>query len=421
MSAAQTVTATFALQSFSLTVSKTGAGTGTVTSAPAGIACGTTCSATFASGTAVTLTATPAAGSTFTGWSGSCAGTGTCSVTMSAAQAVTASFTSVTGVSGITPSTIDLASPPATFTITGSGFANLGFGLPVVNFMSGTTLVAQARATALAGNTTLTVPFPTPATSLTPNLPGLSRGTVQAQVWQQTSATPAFSLLGSATLTVADSRGVTGISPSTIDLASPPPTFTITGNGFANLGFGLPVVNFMGGTTLVAQARATALAGSTTLTVPFPTQATSLTPNLPGLSAGTVQAQVWQQTSATPTFSLLGSATLTVTGSGGFTDNPLVAGSTVEKAVHISEVRTAVNAARTRNGLAASAWTDPTITAGSTTIRAVYIVELRTALNQVYTKLGRTLPTYTDPTLTAGMMCKAAHIQELRNAVSSLP
>jgi len=42
-------------------------------------------------------------------------------------------------------------------------------------------------------------------------------------------------------------------------------------------------------------------------------------------------------------------------------------------------------------------------------------------LNQVYTKLGRTLPTYTDPTLTAGMMSKAAHIQELRNAVSSLP
>jgi len=215
--------------------------------------------------------------------------------------------------------------------------------------------------------------------------------------------------------------GVSGITPSTIDLASPPATFTITGSGFANLGFGLPVVNFMRGTTLIAQARATALSGSTTLTVPFPTQATAITPNMPGLSAGLVQAQVWQQTSSTPTFSLIGSATLTVTVSSGFTDNPLVAGSTVEKAGHISELRTAVNDARTRNGLAASAWTDPTITAGSTTIRAVYIVELRTALNQVYTKLGKTLPTYTDPTLTAGMMSKAAHIQELRNAVSSLP
>ena len=43
-----------------LTVTKAGAGTGTVTSAPAGITCGATCAAAFASGTPVTLTATPA-------------------------------------------------------------------------------------------------------------------------------------------------------------------------------------------------------------------------------------------------------------------------------------------------------------------------------------------------------------------------
>src|SRR2546422_2400085 len=162
------------------------------------------------------------------------------------------------GVSGITPSSIDLATPPASFTITGNGFANLGFGLPMVNFMRGTTLLAQARATALTGGTTLTVPFPTPATSITPNLPGLSAGPVQAQVWQQTGSAPTFSLIGSAALTVTDTR-VSGITPSSIDLATPPASFTITGNGFANLGFGLPVVNFMRGTTLLAQARATAL------------------------------------------------------------------------------------------------------------------------------------------------------------------
>ena len=80
---------------YTLTVSKTGTGgTGTVTSSnPTGITCGTTCSAAFASGTAVTLTATPAAGSEFAGWSGGgCSGTGTCTVTMSSAQAVTATF-----------------------------------------------------------------------------------------------------------------------------------------------------------------------------------------------------------------------------------------------------------------------------------------------------------------------------------------
>ena len=76
-----------------LTVNRTGTGTGTVASTPAGIACGTACSATYASGTAVTLTAAPAAGSTFTGWSGACVGSGACIVTMTAAnQTVTAGF-----------------------------------------------------------------------------------------------------------------------------------------------------------------------------------------------------------------------------------------------------------------------------------------------------------------------------------------
>jgi hypothetical protein len=63
----------------------------------------------------------------------------------------------------------------------------------------------------------------------------------------------------------------------------------------------------MRGSTLLAQARATRLTSVTTLTVPFPTQATALTPNLPGLSAGPVQAQVWQQT-GTSSFSPFGSA-----------------------------------------------------------------------------------------------------------------
>ncbi len=92
MSAAQSVTATFTLQTFNLTLTKAGAGSGTVTSSPAGVNCGTTCSASFNNGTSVTLTATAAAGSTFAGWSGACTGTGSCVVTMTSAQSVTATF-----------------------------------------------------------------------------------------------------------------------------------------------------------------------------------------------------------------------------------------------------------------------------------------------------------------------------------------
>ncbi|MDQ3781806.1 MAG: InlB B-repeat-containing protein, partial [Actinomycetota bacterium] len=79
-----------------LTVTKTGTGSGTVTSNPAGVNCGTDCSQTYVSGTEVTLTAVAAAGSTFTGWSGACAGTGSCVVTMDAARAVIATFTAAT-------------------------------------------------------------------------------------------------------------------------------------------------------------------------------------------------------------------------------------------------------------------------------------------------------------------------------------
>jgi endo-1,4-beta-xylanase len=83
-----------AVSGIALTVTKSGSGSGTVTSSPSGINCGSTCSASFASGATVTLTAGPASGSTFGGWSGSCSGTGTCTVSMTAARSVTATFNS---------------------------------------------------------------------------------------------------------------------------------------------------------------------------------------------------------------------------------------------------------------------------------------------------------------------------------------
>jgi hypothetical protein len=76
-----------------LIVTTKGNGTGTVTSLPGGIDCGTACSAYYAAGAVVTLTASPAEGSVFTGWTGEgCSGTGSCMVTMNAARAVTATF-----------------------------------------------------------------------------------------------------------------------------------------------------------------------------------------------------------------------------------------------------------------------------------------------------------------------------------------
>jgi hypothetical protein len=76
-----------------LGVTKSGSGSGTVTSQPAGINCGATCSVGLPEETSVTLTAAAAAGSRFVGWSGACAGSAACTVeTGAAAASVNAEF-----------------------------------------------------------------------------------------------------------------------------------------------------------------------------------------------------------------------------------------------------------------------------------------------------------------------------------------
>lgn len=75
-----------------LTVTKTGDGSGTVTSDPAGIDCGTECTHAYEQGTVVTLTALPDANVSFTGWSGDCTGAESCEVTLDATRSVSANF-----------------------------------------------------------------------------------------------------------------------------------------------------------------------------------------------------------------------------------------------------------------------------------------------------------------------------------------
>ena len=69
---------------------------GRVVSDPAGIDCGTACTANFVPDNAVTLTAIPGTGYIFGGWGGDCAGTtNTCTLTMNGTKKVTASFLSL--------------------------------------------------------------------------------------------------------------------------------------------------------------------------------------------------------------------------------------------------------------------------------------------------------------------------------------
>lgn len=99
--AIKTANARFELRR-ALTVTRSGGGTGTVSSTPAGISCGADCQESFDFGAVVRLSASPGASSAFDGWSGGgCSGTAaTCDVTVDADQAVTATFRPVSSGSG---------------------------------------------------------------------------------------------------------------------------------------------------------------------------------------------------------------------------------------------------------------------------------------------------------------------------------
>jgi uncharacterized repeat protein (TIGR02543 family) len=142
----------------SVTVGKTGAGSGTVSGGT--ISCGQTCQNVFSVGSTVTLTATPASGSTFVGWSGSCTGTGACTLTMNGDKVVSAEFR-------VAPQTVTLTvAKVGTGTVTATGINCGADCTETVNVGTNITLTATPAAeyrftgwSACTGTGTCTVPM----------------------------------------------------------------------------------------------------------------------------------------------------------------------------------------------------------------------------------------------------------------------
>jgi uncharacterized delta-60 repeat protein len=102
-----------------------------------------------------------------------------------------------------------------------------------------------------------------------------------------------------------------------------------------------------------------------------------------------------------------------------FGDDGLSAGYMV-RAAHVAELRTRIDSARLRAGLAPFVWADPSVATG-VTARTVHLLQLRTAIQEAYGALGRTIPAFTDSTIIPGATTiRAAHIRELREAVIEL-
>ncbi len=155
MTQARSVTATFTLNTYTLTVARSGTGSGSVSSNPAGLTCpmSGSCTGTFNHGQAVVLSATPGSDSDFTSWSSSsCPGTGSCTLTITGNTSLTASFT--------------LKQQPLTVTVNGTGSGTVTSSPGTINCMAGgsasacsatythgTMVTLTAAATSGGGNT----------------------------------------------------------------------------------------------------------------------------------------------------------------------------------------------------------------------------------------------------------------------------
>jgi hypothetical protein len=129
-----------------LSVSLSGPGSGSVSSTPAGILCGsgqTACTATFPKGTVVTLAAAPAATSSFSGWSGACSGSAPCAVSPGVATAVGAAFALLPQSVRLGAASFSAGEGARRVTIPVTRSSGAGTGTVVLSTVDGTALAGQ--------------------------------------------------------------------------------------------------------------------------------------------------------------------------------------------------------------------------------------------------------------------------------------
>jgi hypothetical protein len=188
--------------SYTLTVALAGTGAGEVISKPAGLSCGTTCSAPFANGSQVSLTQKPSAGSTFAGWSGDCSGLGDCTLTMNQAHSVKAAF-----------------APVATFSVSGSIVGGSGVTVAATSTTPQATCAAASCRVPEGGVVTLTAPAEAPGFLFTgwsggAGCSSTSNTITLSSITADTACTATYTPVYTVTVTVVGGPAGTTITPN---------------------------------------------------------------------------------------------------------------------------------------------------------------------------------------------------------------
>jgi hypothetical protein len=306
--------------------------------------------------------------------------------------------------SGITPATV----PDAPTGVTGTG-GNAQVALlwtaPASNGGSAITGYRVQVATSSGGSYSDAAGCPTNSTATSCTATGLSNGT------------PYFFKVAAinAAGTGAYSSASSGVTPMTV----PGVTTGVTGaagNAQVALSWTAPASNGGSAITGYQVQVATSSGGTYTNAAGCPTNLTTTACTATGLTNGT---QYFFKVAA---INAAGTGVFSTTSSGvtpgSFTDTPLVAGVTPIKGVHITELRSRINALRALHPpLGPYPFTD-TITS-ATNIKAQHILELRQALLEVYQQIAQTPPTYATTPVPGGPIV-VADVESLRSAVLAI-
>jgi hypothetical protein len=433
---------------FALTVGWTGAASGTVVSDPPGIDCGAACSAGFATDSRVTLTATPATGAVFTGWGGACTGTGSCTVTLDAAKSVTATFAptvaltvvrSGTGNGVVTGPGIDCGTSCSSMVVRGATVALTAIPGPDSVFTGWSAAACGVSGTctlSVTAATTVTATFTLRPLSLTVSKAASGGGTVTSSPAgidcppACASATAAYAAGTTVTLTAlaaGDSvfagwsgGGCAGLGPCTVVMSAG----TTVQAAFAlrtTPSVGLSVAVGGSGDGAVASDPA-GIQCEATCAASFVGGAFVRLTAAPGPGA---TFKAWGGACSGPspscTLAMTSARSVSATFSAVFVDPSLSPRTTPIRAVHVTDLRAAIDTLRRHLGLPAVVWTDALLVPGATLVKRAHVIELRAALREAYQTAGRGAPTFTDETVTAWVTpIKALHLNEVRAAVRAL-